>query len=156
MISNLYPKTLLCICIFTYSPFISCDLCGYLTATSGNLRPFSLLLSSPRFFCLYSKFHESHQVLYHSNKVKMLIQNVKNFVLKWPKTTRVLTNVLFLYSLQVLSCLATLLRKQDLSVWSYPSTLQVYHGLLVFTVHSKPKVCLFDSNLVSAGMLLLI
>ncbi|XP_048061220.1 RRP12-like protein [Megalobrama amblycephala] len=40
----------------------------------------------------------------------------------------------------VLSCLATLLRKQDLSVWSYPSTLQVYHGLLVFTVHSKPKV----------------
>uniref|UniRef100_A0AAR2M3Y1 Ribosomal RNA-processing protein 12-like conserved domain-containing protein n=1 Tax=Pygocentrus nattereri TaxID=42514 RepID=A0AAR2M3Y1_PYGNA len=40
----------------------------------------------------------------------------------------------------VLSCLATLLRKQDLSVWSYPSTLQVYHGLLSFTVHSKPKV----------------
>ncbi|XP_036430036.1 RRP12-like protein [Colossoma macropomum] len=40
----------------------------------------------------------------------------------------------------VLSCLATLLRKQDLSVWSYPSTLQVYHGLLSFIVHSKPKV----------------
>ncbi|KAI4877623.1 hypothetical protein NFI96_022980, partial [Prochilodus magdalenae] len=40
----------------------------------------------------------------------------------------------------VLSCLATLLRKQDLSVWSYPSTLQVYHGLLSFTVHAKPKV----------------
>ncbi|KAK3554266.1 hypothetical protein QTP70_020128 [Hemibagrus guttatus] len=40
----------------------------------------------------------------------------------------------------ILSCLATLLRKQDLSVWSYPSTLQVYHGLLSFTVHSKPKV----------------
>lgn len=40
----------------------------------------------------------------------------------------------------VLSCLATLLRKQDLSMWSYPSTLQVYHGLLSFAVHSKPKV----------------
>ncbi|KAJ8361402.1 hypothetical protein SKAU_G00179270 [Synaphobranchus kaupii] len=40
----------------------------------------------------------------------------------------------------VLSCLASLLRKQDLSVWSYPSTLQLYHGLLSFTVHSKPKV----------------
>ncbi|KAM9476778.1 RRP12-like protein [Clarias gariepinus] len=40
----------------------------------------------------------------------------------------------------ILSCLTTLLRKQDLSVWSYPSTLQVYHGLLSFTVHSKPKV----------------
>nr|XP_055026488.1 RRP12-like protein [Misgurnus anguillicaudatus] len=40
----------------------------------------------------------------------------------------------------ILSCLATLLRKQDLSVWSYPSTLQVYHGLLSFTVHSKPKI----------------
>ncbi|XP_026997997.1 RRP12-like protein [Tachysurus fulvidraco] len=40
----------------------------------------------------------------------------------------------------ILSCLSTLLRKQDLSVWTYPSTLQVYHGLLSFTVHSKPKV----------------
>ncbi|XP_013887776.1 RRP12-like protein [Austrofundulus limnaeus] len=40
----------------------------------------------------------------------------------------------------VLSCLATLLRKQDVSVWSYSSTLQAYHGLLSFTVHSKPKV----------------
>ncbi|XP_061083822.1 RRP12-like protein [Conger conger] len=40
----------------------------------------------------------------------------------------------------VISCLATLLRKQELSVWSYPSTLQLYHGLLSFTVHSKPKV----------------
>ncbi|KAJ8248399.1 hypothetical protein GJAV_G00241620 [Gymnothorax javanicus] len=40
----------------------------------------------------------------------------------------------------VLSCLATLLRKQELSVWSFPSTLQIYHGLLSFTVHSKPKV----------------
>uniref|UniRef100_A0A8D3E909 Ribosomal RNA processing 12 homolog n=1 Tax=Scophthalmus maximus TaxID=52904 RepID=A0A8D3E909_SCOMX len=40
----------------------------------------------------------------------------------------------------ILSCLATLLRKQDASVWTYPSTLQVYHGLLSFTVHSKPKV----------------
>ncbi|XP_075933158.1 RRP12-like protein [Anarhichas minor] len=40
----------------------------------------------------------------------------------------------------ILSCLATLVRKQDASVWTYPSTLQAYHGLLSFTVHSKPKV----------------
>ncbi|XP_006831263.1 PREDICTED: RRP12-like protein isoform X2 [Chrysochloris asiatica] len=40
----------------------------------------------------------------------------------------------------VLSCLATLLRKQDLESWSYPVTLQVYHGLLSFTVHAKPKI----------------
>ena len=26
-------------------------------------------------------------------------------------------------------------------MWTYPSTLQAYHGLLSFTVHSKPKVC---------------
>ncbi|XP_012622983.1 RRP12-like protein isoform X2 [Microcebus murinus] len=40
----------------------------------------------------------------------------------------------------VLSCLATLLRKQDLEAWGYPVTLQVYHGLLSFTVHAKPKI----------------
>uniref|UniRef100_A0A3Q2H6C9 Ribosomal RNA processing 12 homolog n=1 Tax=Equus caballus TaxID=9796 RepID=A0A3Q2H6C9_HORSE len=40
----------------------------------------------------------------------------------------------------VLSCLATLLRKQNLEAWSYPVTLQVYHGLLSFTVHAKPKI----------------
>ncbi|MEE6486153.1 hypothetical protein FKM82_014528 [Ascaphus truei] len=40
----------------------------------------------------------------------------------------------------IVSCLAVLLRKQDLSAWSYPSTLQVYHGLLSFTVHTKPKI----------------
>ncbi|XP_067858888.1 RRP12-like protein [Heptranchias perlo] len=40
----------------------------------------------------------------------------------------------------ILSCLSTLLRRQDLAVWNYPSTLQVYHGLLSFTVHVKPKV----------------
>ncbi|XP_077114405.1 RRP12-like protein [Ranitomeya variabilis] len=40
----------------------------------------------------------------------------------------------------IVSCLAILLRKQDLSVWSYPSTLQVYHGILSFTVHAKPKI----------------
>ncbi|XP_061914095.1 RRP12-like protein [Entelurus aequoreus] len=40
----------------------------------------------------------------------------------------------------ILSCLATLLRKQDAAVWTYPSSLQTYHGLLSFTVHSKPKV----------------
>ncbi|XP_032986796.1 RRP12-like protein isoform X2 [Rhinolophus ferrumequinum] len=40
----------------------------------------------------------------------------------------------------VLSCLAILLRKQDLEAWGYPVTLQVYHGLLSFTVHTKPKI----------------
>lgn len=50
--------------------------------------------------------------------------------------------------LQILSCFATLLRKQDVSVWTYPSTLQAYHGLLSFTVHSKPKVCLLSTPLI--------
>ncbi|KAM4608020.1 RRP12-like protein [Polymixia lowei] len=40
----------------------------------------------------------------------------------------------------ILSCLGTLLKKQDVSVWTYSSTLQAYHGLLSFTVHNKPKV----------------
>ncbi|XP_006880133.1 PREDICTED: RRP12-like protein isoform X2 [Elephantulus edwardii] len=40
----------------------------------------------------------------------------------------------------ILSCLATLLRKQNLEAWSYSVTLQVYHGLLSFTVHAKPKI----------------
>ncbi|KAM7227720.1 hypothetical protein CapIbe_021417 [Capra ibex] len=40
----------------------------------------------------------------------------------------------------VLSCLATLLRKQSLEAWSFPVTMQVYHGLLSFTVHTKPKI----------------
>ncbi|XP_074763665.1 RRP12-like protein isoform X3 [Athene noctua] len=44
------------------------------------------------------------------------------------------------FAVLVLSCLATLLRKQDLAAWSYPVTLQVYHGLLSFCVHTKPKV----------------
>ncbi|XP_059803243.1 RRP12-like protein [Hypanus sabinus] len=38
------------------------------------------------------------------------------------------------------SCLSTLLRRQDLEMWSFPSTLQVYHGLLSFAIHVKPKV----------------
>ncbi|MXQ92724.1 hypothetical protein E5288_WYG004352 [Bos mutus] len=29
---------------------------------------------------------------------------------------------------------------QDLEAWSFPVTLQVYHGLLSFTVHTKPKI----------------
>lgn len=40
----------------------------------------------------------------------------------------------------ILSCLATILRKQDLEAWSYPVTLQVYHGLLSFAVDPKPKI----------------
>eukprot|EP00057_Strongylocentrotus_purpuratus_P028949 XP_011683423.1 PREDICTED: RRP12-like protein isoform X1 [Strongylocentrotus purpuratus] len=39
-----------------------------------------------------------------------------------------------------LSCLSTILRVQDLIVWSDSSTLQIYHGILNYTVHSKPKV----------------
>ncbi|XP_028586368.2 RRP12-like protein [Podarcis muralis] len=40
----------------------------------------------------------------------------------------------------VLSCLATLLRRQNLVAWNYPVTMQVFHGILSFTVHVKPKV----------------
>lgn len=51
------------------------------------------------------------------------------------------TSVLILSSFcQVLSCLATLLRRQNLVAWNYPVTMQVFHGLLSFTVHVKPKV----------------
>ncbi|XP_069756548.1 RRP12-like protein isoform X2 [Narcine bancroftii] len=39
-----------------------------------------------------------------------------------------------------ISCLSTLLRRQDLDAWSFSSTLQSYHGLLNFAVHVKPKV----------------
>lgn len=52
---------------------------------------------------------------------------------------------------KVLSCLATLLRKQDLEAWSYPVTLQVYHGLLSFTVHPKPKVRLLGPQSKGGG-----
>lgn len=55
--------------------------------------------------------------------------------------------------LQILSCLATLLRKQDLEAWSYPVTLQVYHGLLSFTVHLKPKVRLLGPQSMGGGAL---
>ena len=36
-------------------------------------------------------------------------------------------------------CLASVLRVQDQSVWSSASTLQVYHALLAFITHAKPK-----------------
>ncbi|XP_070609003.1 RRP12-like protein [Erythrolamprus reginae] len=40
----------------------------------------------------------------------------------------------------ILSCAAILLRRQNLAAWNYPVTMQVFHGLLSFTVHVKPKV----------------
>ncbi|XP_077992398.1 RRP12-like protein [Glandiceps talaboti] len=39
-----------------------------------------------------------------------------------------------------LSCLATMLRVQEIAVWNDSSTVQVYHGILSFTIHPKPKV----------------
>ncbi|XP_038070845.1 RRP12-like protein [Patiria miniata] len=39
-----------------------------------------------------------------------------------------------------LVCLSTTLRQQDYSMWSEPSTLQVYHGILSYTIHQKPKI----------------
>ncbi|XP_071507435.1 RRP12-like protein [Diadema antillarum] len=39
-----------------------------------------------------------------------------------------------------LTCLSTILRVQDPGVWGDASTLQVYHGILSYTTHSKPKV----------------
>ncbi|XP_063963855.1 RRP12-like protein [Lytechinus pictus] len=39
-----------------------------------------------------------------------------------------------------LSCLSTILRVQDPLVWSDSSTLQIYHGILNYAIHSKPKV----------------
>ncbi|XP_033098395.1 RRP12-like protein isoform X2 [Anneissia japonica] len=39
-----------------------------------------------------------------------------------------------------LQCLATILRIVDIATWSESSTMQVYHGVLSFTTHQKPKV----------------
>ena len=39
-----------------------------------------------------------------------------------------------------LTCLSTVMRAQEAAVWSEPSTLQAFQGLLVFTIHQKPKV----------------
>nr|CAB3265793.1 RRP12-like protein [Phallusia mammillata] len=40
----------------------------------------------------------------------------------------------------VLSCLGTLLRQQGLHVWDDRSTFNIYHTILNFTVHNKPKI----------------
>lgn len=56
-----------------------------------------------------------------------------------------------LFFCQVLSCLATLLRRQNLVAWNYPVTMQVFHGLLSFTVHVKPKVSLWRCQLSHIG-----
>ncbi|PIK40031.1 putative RRP12-like protein isoform X1 [Apostichopus japonicus] len=40
----------------------------------------------------------------------------------------------------ILSCFGNLLRSQEASAWSNPSTLNTYQGILSFTTHSKPKV----------------
>ncbi|XP_022106693.1 RRP12-like protein [Acanthaster planci] len=39
-----------------------------------------------------------------------------------------------------LVCLSTTLRQQDFGTWSEPSTMQVYHGILSYTIHQKPKI----------------
>lgn len=106
-----------------------------------SLTPFQIYLSS-----LNCKQTPKERKLYMPSCHNSHIESVFSFVLH-------LDLIFFIIllmrqgchvSLQILSCLATLLRKQDLSVWSYPSTLQVYHGLLSFTVHSKPKVSISE------------
>ena len=42
--------------------------------------------------------------------------------------------------MQLLSCLASLLRVQEVAAWSNSSTVQVYNALLAFVTHSKAKV----------------
>ena len=44
------------------------------------------------------------------------------------------------FSLQLISCLSTLLLNQDPSIWSYSSTMQIFHCMLTFSVHPRPKV----------------
>ncbi|CAK6979026.1 RRP12-like protein [Scomber scombrus] len=82
--------------------------------------------------------------------LNLVMKRVPNPVLmsKFSDTTKALMDVMSKQATSeaasalrwILSCLATLLRKQDASVWTYPTTLQAYHGLLSFTVHNKPKV----------------
>jgi len=40
----------------------------------------------------------------------------------------------------VLSCLSTILRQQDVSVWVQPSTMNIFHAILTLAIHSKPKI----------------
>lgn len=40
----------------------------------------------------------------------------------------------------LISCLSTLLLNQDPSIWSYSSTMQIFHCMLTFSVHPRPKV----------------
>ncbi|XP_028391311.1 RRP12-like protein [Dendronephthya gigantea] len=40
----------------------------------------------------------------------------------------------------LVTCLSTALKAQEAAIWSEPSTLKSYQGLLSFTVHPKPKV----------------
>ncbi|XP_071947906.1 RRP12-like protein [Antedon mediterranea] len=49
-----------------------------------------------------------------------------------------------------LQCLATTLRIIDMTSWNEASTKQIYHGVLSFTVHQKPKVRKAAQNAISA------
>ncbi|KAL7289625.1 hypothetical protein TKK_0016479 [Trichogramma kaykai] len=46
----------------------------------------------------------------------------------------------FLILRHCIGCISVLLRNQDASAWKNASTTQIMDGLLVFTLHSKPKV----------------
>ncbi|XP_012287618.1 RRP12-like protein isoform X2 [Orussus abietinus] len=46
----------------------------------------------------------------------------------------------FLLLKHCIGCLSLLLRVQDAAVWSDVSTMHILHGILSFTIHSKPKV----------------
>ena len=54
-----------------------------------------------------------------------------------------------------LACLSTVLRVQELAVWSEPSTSLTYQTLLIFTIHHKPKVKSMHGQHLGYGNLIL-
>ncbi|KAK6629400.1 hypothetical protein RUM43_003217 [Polyplax serrata] len=92
--------------------------------------------------------------------LSMGIKSVPSEVLrlKFSEITKVLLSLLAKYSevenpvilRAVIGCLSVALRAQDPGVWSYPSTLQVFHSVLIFSTYTKPKVRKAGQHAVSA------
>ncbi|EDO48743.1 predicted protein [Nematostella vectensis] len=80
----------------------------------------------------------------------LIIKRVPESILKtkFSKASQVILSSLAAYAgdggssllKSLLGCLCQLLVIQERAVWSESSTVKIYHGLLSFTIHSKPKV----------------
>ncbi|KXJ27467.1 RRP12-like protein [Exaiptasia diaphana] len=80
----------------------------------------------------------------------LVIKSVPESILKtkFSKASQILLTALAGYAgdggtsllRSLLYCLSRLLLVQESAVWSESSTMKIYHGLLSFTIHSKPKI----------------